>query len=286
MNSLLNTAVQAAHKASIIMVEGFHKRQHLNIEVKGAQDFVTYIDRQSEEAIVEEISYNHPEHIVLGEEKHTPDLSKLNENDFLWIIDPLDGTTNFIQGIPHFAVSIALWHQHRLQLGVIYNPITEDLYVAQRGQGAYLNQTRLHVRTLSSLDMAVAATGFPYRNEATLDRYLKDLKAVTPVCAGIRRMGAASLDLAYLAAGQFDIYWEYGLAPWDIAAGALLIEEAGGKISGLNNDSRYLVHGNTIAGSPAMHPLLLSLLKHNGPAPTTRERNIPGLEFLSHRHSK
>lgn len=234
----------------------------LVIEEKGQNDFVTQIDRQVEEALVDHISTAFPDHAILGEEGG---FSRGDENsEFQWVLDPLDGTTNFVRGIPHFAISIACKHKGKLEHGVVFDPVRQEEFTASRGKGAQLNGNRMRVSKRSELATAVLGTGIPYmaRQQEKIPAYMETLETLTSQCAGIRRMGAASLDLAYVAAGRFDGFWEIGLSEWDIAAGALLIQEAGGLVSDFDGGARFLQSGDIVCGNPK---LFKSVLQTVGP---------------------
>ncbi len=254
---MLNTAVKAARKAGAIINRGALDIERLQVSKKGHNDFVTEIDAAAEQAIIDILLTAYPQHTILGEESGRvagPSFNGVLEDaDFVWIIDPLDGTTNFIHGFPQYAVSIALQHRGQLQHGVIFDPTRNELFTATRGRGAYLNERRIRVSNCAKLADALLGTGFPFRaahDTPDLERYMKLFSLMAKRCAGIRRPGAAALDLAYVAAGRFDGFWEAGLKPWDIAAGALLVQEAGGLVSDWQGESAYLHSGEVIAGAP------------------------------------
>ena len=218
MHPLENIAITAARAAGNFIMRHLDRADALNVTRKGRNDFVTEVDRGAEAEIVHTIRKAYPDHAILAEEGGAS-----GEHDFLWIVDPLDGTTNFLHGFPHFAVSIGVQHKGKLQHGVIYAPCTQDLYVATRGSGAVLNNRKIRVSKTSSLDESLIGTGVPIRAGANLDEYLPQLRAVVEKTAGVRRAGAAALDLAYVAAGRLDAFWEMRLQPWDMAAGILLV---------------------------------------------------------------
>jgi myo-inositol-1(or 4)-monophosphatase len=255
MQALLNTAVKAARKGGETALRHLNRVHQLKIRAKSQNEFVTKVDLMAEEAIIETIRERYPDHAFLAEESGLH-----GDGDFVWIIDPLDGTTNFIHGFPVFAVSIALRVKGRLQVGVIYDPNRQEIFTAMRGQGAQVDGHRIRVSGRLELEGALIGTGFPYRNLEHLDQYLGMLKDVLRHTAGIRRPGAAALDLAYVATGRLDGFWEFGLKEWDIAAGSLLIREAGGLISELQGDGDYLKSGNVVAGGPKVHDALKKLL--------------------------
>ena len=244
MHPMLNTAISAARKAGNIIARSIDRIDSLTITSKAQNDFVTEVDQKAEIAIIETISRAYPSHSFLGEET-----GRSGDSEFLWIIDPLDGTTNFLHGFPQFAVSIALEYKGEITQGVVYDPINQELFTASKGEGAQLNNRRLRVTTRRSLQGALLGTGFPFKQQQYLDTYLETFKALFPDTAGIRRPGSASLDLAYLAAGRIDGFWEIGLNSWDIAAGVLLVKEAGGMIGDFSGGDEYLKTGNVIAGN-------------------------------------
>jgi len=234
----------------------------IQVDAKAHNELVTEVDRAAENEIIETIRKSYPDHSFLGEETGSH-----GHSDFQWIIDPLDGTTNFVHGYPQFAVSIALRQRGRLEHGVIYDPMRQELFTASRGTGAQLDGRRIRVSARRDLTGALIGTGFPYRaNAVWMDEYLQMMKAVTESVAGIRRPGAAALDLAYVAAGRFDGFWELGLAEWDLAAGVLLVREAGGLVSDLRGGEDYLKTGNIVAGSPKVFAALVRTLAPHVPA--------------------
>nr|VFJ60868.1 MAG: myo-inositol-1(or 4)-monophosphatase [Candidatus Kentron sp. FM]VFK14216.1 MAG: myo-inositol-1(or 4)-monophosphatase [Candidatus Kentron sp. FM] len=260
MHPMLNIAINAARAAGNLIVRYFDRVDRLTITKKGFNEFVTEVDKQAEQIIVDTLLRSYPHHGILGEEGG----HRKGENDFLWIIDPLDGTTNYIHGFPQFSVSIALSYRDRLEQAVVYDPLREELFTATRGEGAKLNNRRIRVSRCNSLDDALLGTGFPCRNLEHIDAYLSIFKTFTTTSAGIRRPGSAALDLASVAAGRFDGFWEFGLAVWDMAAGALLVQEAGGIVSGLDGRDDYLKSGNIIAGNPKIHAVMMHSLQPYG----------------------
>ncbi len=262
MQPMLNIAVRAARSAGEIILRSADKASHLAVDSKGKNDFATEIDRLAEKEIISIIKAAYPEHSILAEES-----GEHAGNDFVWIIDPLDGTTNFIHGFPQYAVSIALKYKDRLEIGVVYDPQRDELFTAKRGGGAMLNNRRLRVTGLTSMKGALIGTGFPFKVPQHLDAYLNMFRAITIDSAGIRRAGSAALDLAYLAAGRLDAFWEIELKEWDMAAGILLVKEAGGVATDFSFKDNYLASGNLIAGSPRMHQLMYQLIEpHVTPA--------------------
>lgn len=252
MHPYLNIATSAARKAGAIIARNLERAHSLQLTPKQHNDFVTEVDVKAEQAIIEIIRTAYPNHSILGEES-----GKTEGNEVTWIIDPLDGTTNFIHGFPHFCVSIAVQMKDRLEFGLIYDPLRHEFFTAIRGSGAQLNNRRIRVSSQATLPGSLLGTGFPYRNLERLDSYMKSLHELIPQVAGIRRAGSAALDLAYIAAGRLDGYWEYDLKPWDIAAGALLVSEAGGLVSDMDGKENYLVSGNIVAGNTKIFKGLL-----------------------------
>ncbi len=257
---MLNTAVKAARRAGAIINRASLDLDLLRIGKKAPNDFVTEVDRSAEAAIIEILSKAYPDHDFLAEETGTAGAhgKRAVQSDYVWIIDPLDGTTNFIHGFPQYAVSIALAHRGQVTQAVIYDPVHNDLFLASKGKGASLNERRIRVGTRERLDESLIGTGFPFRDLDTLETYVAMFKDMTQKTAGLRRPGAACLDLAYVAAGRLDGFFEIGLMPWDIAAGSLLITEAGGLIGNFKGDSDYLFAENVIAGSPKIFGQLVT----------------------------
>ena len=257
MHPMLNIAIRAARAAGDAIVREIDRVGDISVDLKGRNDFVTEVDKRAEKIIISTIQNSYPDHAFLGEES-----GRSGESEFIWIIDPLDGTTNFLHGFPHFAVSIALEHRGRLDQAVIYDPLKQELFTASKGKGATLNNKKIRVSAQHKLEGALLGTGFPFRDGAELDQFLASFKALYPKVAGIRRAGAAALDLAYVACGRLDGFWEYNLKPWDIAAGALLVQEAGGINSELSGGTDYMDNGNIISANPKMMKAMLQLLKN------------------------
>jgi myo-inositol-1(or 4)-monophosphatase len=258
---LLNIAVRAARRAGEVIVRSMNRLESLTIASKGRNDFVTEVDRAAEQEIIGTIRRHYPQHAFLAEESGAS-----GEHETRWIIDPLDGTTNFLHGFPVFAVSIACQIRGRLEHAVVYDPMRQELFTASRGAGAHLDNHRMRVSKARTLEGALIATGFPYRaNIRYLDAYLAMFRAVTEQAAGVRRPGAAALDLAYVAAGRVDAFWEIGLSPWDTAAGTLLIQEAGGR-TGTLTGTEYRQEGNIVAGTPKVYAALLEAIAPHLPA--------------------
>ncbi len=260
MHPLLNIGIRAARRAGEVIVRSLNRLESLTITSKGRNDFVSEVDRTAEQEIIGIIRHHYPDHAVLAEES-----GRSGESDTVWIIDPLDGTTNFLHGFPTFAVSIACQQKGRLEHAVVYDPMSQELFTASRGAGAHLENYRMRVSKQRSLEGALIGTGFPFRaNTRYIDAYLQMLKAAMLSTAGVRRPGAAALDLAYVAAGRIDGFWELGLSPWDTAAGTLLIQEAGGLIGTLTG-AEYCLGADVVAGTPKVYAALLELFAPHVP---------------------
>lgn len=257
MHPMLNMGIRAVRAAGDFIVRCMDQLQGISVTAKSRNDFVSEVDRRAEQIIIDNLRKAYPDHAILAEESGAQ-----GNSDYQWIIDPLDGTTNFLHGFPQFAVSVALAHKGVLDQGIVYDPLRQELFTASRGEGAHLDGRRIRVTRLNTLEGALIGTGFPFRTLDRLDAYIDIFRQLTAVTAGIRRPGAASLDLAYVASGRIDGFWEYGLEQWDIAAGTLLIREAGGYVSDINDSSPELKSGNVVAGNPAVHDLLLKLIRN------------------------
>ena len=253
---MLNIAIRAARGAGAIIARAVDRVDRLSITIKSQNDFVSEIDKRAEQEIIYTLQKSFPEHSILAEESGAQ-----QGNEYEWIIDPLDGTTNFLYGFPHFAVSIALRHKGRLEQAVIYDPLRDELFTASRGVGAQLNDHRIRVSNRAHLKSALLGTGMPFKEMAHLDAYLGMFKSLIPNCTGVRRAGSAALDLAYVAAGRLDGFWEIGLQPWDIAAGVLLIQEAGGLVTDLSGEDQFMETGNIVGGNSNILKALLSAIK-------------------------
>ncbi len=261
MQPMLNMAVRAARAAGEIISQSAERVDLVDIEAKGYNDFVTKVDQTAERAILEVLQKTYPDHGFLCEETGHRE-GKGEGKDWLWIIDPLDGTTNFIHSLPQFAVSIAVQHKGVTEHAVVLDPMRREEFSASRGRGAAMNGRRLRVTARKGLEGALIGTGFPFRPDQMdhIDNFLAIFKDIAQQTAGIRRPGAASLDLAYVAAGRFDGFFEFGLSPWDMAAGDLLIREAGGLVSDFVGGHNYLDSGNIVAGNPKVLKALLTTL--------------------------
>jgi len=266
---MLTIAVKAARRAGNVINRGARDLDLLTITSKGPKDFVSEVDREAERAIVETLLGSYPDHAILAEEGTAKGANAEAEN--VWIIDPLDGTTNFLHGFPQYCVSIALAHRGQVAHGVIYDPVRNDLFTASRGRGAFLNDRRIRVSKRQHLRDCLVGTGFPFRDGSYLDTYMRMMKAMIEQTAGLRRPGAAALDLAYVAAGFYDGFWEVGLNAWDVAAGSLLIQEAGGLIGDLAGEGEFLHGGQVIAATPKIFAQMVTALAPFR-AEMTRER--------------
>ena len=262
MHPTLNIAVKAARRAATVINRASTQLDLLTVQSKSPNDFVTEVDRAAEQAIIEVLRDAFPGHGILAEESGESG----PESEFTWIIDPLDGTTNFIHGMPQYAVSIAQTKNGVLEHAVVFDPNTNELFTASRGSGAFLNDRRIRVSRRTRLNEALIGTGFPFRQFDNVDAYLAMFKDLTQKTAGIRRPAAAALDLAYVAAVRLDGFWEMGLSPWDMAAGVLLIQEAGGLVSDLSGEGNHLTTGNVVAGTPKIFGQLLPIIQSYRPA--------------------
>ncbi len=261
MHPTLNIAIEAALAAGEMIVRRMDQAPNLAVTSKGRNDFVTDVDRRAEALILSVIRKAYPDHAVLAEES-----GNSGKGDMQWIVDPLDGTTNFLHGCPQFSVSIAFRHKKQIIHAVIYDPLRMELYTASRGRGAHLNNRRIRVSKLTRIDNALVGTGFPFRKLERTQSYLHTLEKMCHSVAGVRRFGSAALDLAYVACGRLDGFWEFDLHVWDIAAGVLLIEEAGGLVSDMEGKQRHMESGHVLAGSPKIHEKMLKLLQRCRPA--------------------
>ena len=260
MEPMCNIALRAARKAGDLIARATDDLDRIEVESKGANDFVSDVDRSAEREIIYHLNKAYPDHAFLAEESGA---SGNEESEYRWIIDPLDGTTNFIRGIPHFAVSIACEYRGKIEHAVVLDPIRREEFVASRGRGAQLNGRRIRVSKLPSLEGALLGTGIPFRERQTehMAEYIRSMETLAANSGGIRRAGAAALDLAYVAAGRLDAFWEIGLAPWDIAAGALLVREAGGLVADFNGGENFLESGNVVCGNPKCFKAVLQVVK-------------------------
>jgi len=260
-SAILNVMIKAAYRAGRSLKRDLGEVENLQVSLKGPRNFVTAADRRAEEIVRAELAKARPDYGFLGEEGGTHAGA---DKTHRWIVDPLDGTTNFLHGIPHFAVSIALERSGAIVAALTYNPANDELFVAERGKGAFLNDRRIRVAARRRLDEAVVACGLPHYGRGDLAVAHREIFAAQQKYAGLRRYGAATLDLAWVAAGRLDAYWERDLSPWDMAAGILLVREAGGFVSDIDGGEAILTQGNIVAGNDTMHRELLRLLKTAG----------------------
>lgn len=256
MHPALTIAKRAALSASRILLRHFDQLERLTVTAKHRNDFVSEADTQAEREIIQILRKTYPNHGILAEETG----EQPGQDDFQWVIDPLDGTTNFLHGIPHFAISIGFRHKNRLEAGLVYDPIRQEMFVASRGQGAQVNDRRIRVSGIVQLENALLGTGFPFRYPQHQPAYLSFFNGIFGKCVEIRRAGAASLDLSYVAAGRLDGFWEIGLKEWDMAAGALIVQEAGGLVSDFSGGNDFMKSGNIAAGNPKIFKALLQEL--------------------------
>jgi len=273
-SALLNVMIKAAHRAGRGLKRDLGEIEHLQVSVKGPRNFVTAADHRAEAILHEELAKARPDYGFLGEEGGAREGT---DKAHRWIVDPLDGTTNFLHGIPHFAISIALERNGAVVAGLIYNPANDEMFIAERGKGAFLNDKRIRVAARERLADAVVACGLPHYGRGDLALARNEIAAAQQHFAGLRRYGAAALDLAWVAAGRLDAYWERDLSPWDLAAGSLLVREAGGFVSDLDGGDAILTKGNVIAGNDTMHRELLRLLKEAGKGATKQAGSQPVL---------
>jgi myo-inositol-1(or 4)-monophosphatase len=256
MHPMLNTAVKAARKAGAIITRASFDVDKLTVRSKQQHDFVSEVDHAAEDAIISVLKEAYPDHGFLAEESGYRD----KQADHLWVIDPLDGTTNFLHGCPTYCVSIGLLHKGKPTQAVVFDPTRNELFTASKGAGAYLNDRRIRVSKVDKLEGALISTGFPFKVIDHVDTYLAMLKNVMKTTSGVRRAGAAALDLAYVACGRYDGFWEKGLSPWDMCAGALLIREAGGLVGDYEGDDGFLDKGEIIAANAKLFAALLKTL--------------------------
>jgi myo-inositol-1(or 4)-monophosphatase len=257
MHPMLNTAIKAARRGATVISRASFDLDRVQVSEKQYNDFVTDVDRLAEAAIIEVLKTAYPDHAILAEESGAS-ANLHDDNDNVWIIDPLDGTTNFIHGFPQYCVSIALQQRGIITQAVIYDPTRNEMFTASKGAGAFLNDKRIRVTRCDKLADALIGTGFPSRDLSGLNEYMEMFKAMTVKTQGLRRAGAAALDLAYVAMGRLDGFFEKGLAPWDIAAGSLMITEAGGIIGNFSGESDYLHKGDILAGTPKIFSQMLN----------------------------
>ncbi|MBO2701359.1 inositol-1-monophosphatase [Shewanella algae] len=254
MHPMLTIAVRAARAAGQTIMRAYTELDRIEVDAKGVNDFVTSVDKEAEAAIIYQIRKSYPDHSIVGEENGE---NRGTNQDYLWIVDPLDGTNNFVNGVPHFAVSIAMQYKGKTEVAVVYDPVRDELFSAVRGKGAKLNDFRIRVNNVSDLGGSLVATGFPFKARQHTETYIKLFGETFSLCADLRRAGSAALDLAYVAAGRVDAFFELGLKPWDIAAGDLIVREAGGTVTDFSGGHNYLLSGNIVAGAPKATSLLV-----------------------------
>jgi len=257
MHPVLTIAKRAALSAGRILLRHFDQLERLTVTEKRPSDFVSEADLQAEQEIIQILRKTYPNHGILAEESG----EHPGQDEYQWVIDPLDGTTNFLHGIPHFAISIAFRYKSRLEAGLIYDPIRQEMFTASRGQGAQINDRRIRVSGINMLENALLGTGFPFRHPQHQPAYLSFFNSLFGRCVEIRRAGAASLDLSYVAAGRLDAFWEMSLKPWDIAAGALIVQEAGGLVSDFSGGNDFMQSGHIVAGNPKIFKALLQEMR-------------------------
>ncbi len=255
MQASLNIAITAAREAGKIIFRNLARIDSLSVQTKQKNDYVSEVDYMAEQEIISTIRRAYPQHGILAEESGHSD-----GDEYQWIIDPLDGTTNYLRGFPHYCVSIAMRHRQRLKIGVIYDPIKDEMFCAARGDGATLNERKMRVSQLIGFEGALLGTGFPFRENQNIDSYLTILREFMLHTSGIRRAGSAALDLAYVAAGRLDGFWEFGLNTWDIAAGCLIVQEAGGLVGDHLGGHTHLETGNIVVANPKLFRLMLSTI--------------------------
>jgi len=253
MHPFVNTAIKAAREAGNIITHAWERLDTLSVQEKSRHDFTTEIDHAAEATIIDILHQAYPKHSFLGEESG----AQTFEEEYTWLIDPLDGTTNFMRKLPHFAVSIAVCHHDQLAHGIIYDPIRQELFTASKGSGAQLNSRRMRVSKHTSLDGALLGTGFPLQNHQDIKKYTKQINAFYPHVASFRASGCSALDLAYVASGRLDGFWKADLKPWDVAAGALMIREAGGIVSDFKGQGDYVHGGEIVAANPKLFDAIL-----------------------------
>jgi len=255
MHPMLNIAVRAARRAGTVINRALNRLGDIHVDTKGHQDYVTEIDREAEAAIIQTLHAAYPAHAIVAEES-----GSRGAGDFVWFVDPLDGTTNFLHGYPQFAVSIALQVRGELDQAVIFDPVRDELFTASRGAGAQMNNRKIRISDCRGLERALVGTGFPLHDKQLLETYMPAFGTLLPQVAGIRRAGAASLDMAFVACGRLDAYWEIGLKPWDVAAGALIVREAGGIVSAPDGSTLALDSGKVLCASPRIHRAIAGIL--------------------------
>ena len=258
MNPMLNIAIRAARRAGNVIAKNYERRDDIQTSKKGINDYVTSVDKAAEAEIIEIIQKSYPDHTIISEERGA---LEGKDSDIQWVIDPLDGTTNFVKGLPHFSVSIAIRVKNRTEVGVVYDPIRNELFTAVRGEGAKLNEQRLRVENKRDLSGAVLATGFPFKQPKYMPMQFNMMQRLIEDAADFRRTGSAALDLCYVASGRLDGYFEYGIKAWDVAAGDLIVREAGGIVTDYNAGHSYLKAGHIVAAAPRVLKEMLNKIQ-------------------------
>lgn len=258
MHPMQTIAVRAARAAGQTIIRAFAELDKVEVTAKGINDYVSNVDIEAEAAITYQIRKSYPDHTIVGEENGE---NQGKSKDYVWIIDPLDGTNNFVRGIPHFAVSIALQYKGKTEVAVVYDPIRDELFSATHGKGAKFNDYRMRVSKRNELSETMIATGFPFKSKQHSETYLNIFGELFTQCADLRRAGSAALDLAYVAAGRVDGFFEIGLKPWDLAAGDLLVREAGGTVTDFTGNHNYFKSGNIIAGTPKVTSAIVKIAR-------------------------
>ena len=260
MHPMLHTAVRSVREGGRVILMYFDQLDRLEYSSKGRNDYVSQADVEAERAVLDVLTRAYPDHGIIAEES-----GEREGSEYTWVIDPLDGTTNFLHGFPMFAVSVAVKRGGVLEHGVVYDPLHDEMFTASRGEGAQLNGKRLRVSTTRQLAPSLLGTGFPFRDLGIIEPWMRSFQSLLPKTSGIRRAGAAALDLAYVAAGRLDGFWEFGLKPWDMAAGALLIREAGGLVADVSGGQDFLENGNLVAANPLIFEEFRKIVARNAP---------------------
>ena len=258
----LSITKKIAQKTGKFLIDQRKNEKNIAVEIKASNDFVTKIDKQAEELIITSLKKDFPDYGIMAEENHS---DKTIPDNLYWVIDPLDGTTNYIHSFPSYCVSIGLCENKKPLMGVIYDPTRDELFSAQQGQGAFLNDNPIHVSSAKNMEESLIGTGFPFRNFPIIDNYLSCFSKILKKCQGIRRPGAAAIDLAYVACGRLDAFWEHGLQPWDCAAGSIIIKEAGGKVTDFQGGNDYLFSRTLIASNTTVHNEILDIVNASMP---------------------
>ena len=260
MHPMLHTAVRSVREGGRVILMYFNQLDRLEYSSKGRNDYVSQADIEAERAVLDVLTRAYPDHGIIAEES-----GKREGSEYTWIIDPLDGTTNFLHGFPMFAVSVAVKRAGVLEHGVVYDPLHDEMFTASRGEGAQLNGKRIRVSTTRKLAPSLLGTGFPFRDLGIIEPWMRSFQSLLPKTSGIRRAGAAALDLAYVAAGRLDGFWEFGLKPWDMAAGALLIREAGGLVADVSGGQDFLESGNLVSANPLIFEEFRKIVARSAP---------------------